>query len=176
MSKMNARKAKSAVVSVGDGRGFVVNGRKHLNGPPDRLVVTAAHCLPSLPPCHGASYSAERTYKALLAALGRKPAVFAECLFADPISDIAVLGSPGDLELSDQADAYEALMESVTPRPIADAPEQGQGWLLSLDGTWFRCSVAYNKRLDGPLVISNTEQPIVFGMSGSPVLSSDAWR
>ena len=80
--------AESAVVTVGDGRGFVIKHRH------DRLVVTAAHCLPRFPPCHGASYLEERTYSELLAPLGDDLAVWAECLFADPIADIAVLGSP----------------------------------------------------------------------------------
>jgi hypothetical protein len=89
--------AESAVVTVGDGRGFVIKHRH------DRLVVTAAHCLPRFPPCHGASYLEERTYSELLAPLGDDLAVWAECLFADPIADIAVLGSPDDQELTEAA-------------------------------------------------------------------------
>jgi hypothetical protein len=61
-----------SVLKVGDGRGFVVNGER------DRLVITAGHCLPGLPPCHGMSYIHERTYKKLLGPLGRKkPTVWA---------------------------------------------------------------------------------------------------
>jgi hypothetical protein len=56
-------KARSAVVTVGEGRGFVVNCRH------ERLVVTAAHCLPFFRPCHGASHVEERTYGALLSPL-----------------------------------------------------------------------------------------------------------
>src|SRR5258708_26989863 len=81
-------KAKASFVTVGDGRGFVV---KYAH---NRLVVTAAHCLPLIPPAHGASYLHERTYRALLAPLGGEPAVSAEGLFADPSADIAVLRSP----------------------------------------------------------------------------------
>src|SRR5262249_44463616 len=77
---------KRAVVTVGDARGFIIEHTQH------RLVVTAAHCLPKLPPAHPASYNHERTWK-LLAPLGEKPAVRTECLFVDPIADIAVLGS-----------------------------------------------------------------------------------
>jgi hypothetical protein len=45
-----ATKAKClrTVVRVGEGRGFVVRG-----GYDQRLVITAAHCLPSLPEPHG---------------------------------------------------------------------------------------------------------------------------
>ena len=59
--------AKSAVVTVGDGRGFVVNYGH------SRLVVTAAQCLPFF--THGESELEQKTYK-LLAPLGSKPAVW----------------------------------------------------------------------------------------------------
>jgi hypothetical protein len=167
LNRQLAQKAKNSVIAVGDGRGFVVNGRR------DRLVVTAAHCLPFFPPCHGASGLEERTYGSLLAPLGKKAAISVECMFADPIADIAVLGPPDNQELSKEADACEAFVESAAPIAIADAPEKGRGWLLSLDQKWFACAVEYNKRLDGPLLISKPEQPIAIGMSGSPVISDD---
>ncbi len=167
MSQQKRNQAKSAVVTVGEGRGFVV---KYAH---DRLVVTAAHCLPFFPPCHGASYLAERTYGALLAPLGREPAVCAECLFADPIADIAVLGSPDNQDLWDEAKAYEALVQSVTPIVIAEAPQKGRAWLLSLEQEWFKCTVEYMKPIDGPLYICKTAEPIKGGMSGSPVISSE---
>jgi hypothetical protein len=56
----NLTKAKSAVLTVGKGRGFVIKSRG------EHVVVTAAHCLPRLPPCHGMSYTKERTYSKLL--------------------------------------------------------------------------------------------------------------
>jgi hypothetical protein len=166
-------KAKSAVITVGDGRGFVVNGRAYFaDGPHDRLVVTAAHCLPFFPPCTGASYLGERTYKELLGPIGSKPTVWGECLFADPVADITILGPPDNQTTSGQATAYEALMESATPLAIADAPEQGHGWMMSLGGNWFRCTFRIIN--DGPLWITETEEPIEGGMSGSPVISDDA--
>ena len=42
--------AKRAVIAVGDGRGFVVEGRGE-----KLCVITAAHCLPHLPPPDPAS-------------------------------------------------------------------------------------------------------------------------
>jgi Trypsin-like peptidase domain len=156
-------RAKAAVITVGHGRGFVVKDAEN------RFVVTAAHCLPCLPPCHGASYLEERTYGALLAPLGSEAAVCAECLFADPIADIAVLGCPDNQELWNEAEAYESLTESAEALAIADAPEQGHGWMLSLEGRWFRCAVRYSR--DGPLWISDAEQRIAGGMSGSPIIS-----
>jgi hypothetical protein len=53
MSKIGDRrgiKLKRAVLRVGDGRGFVVSSRNSIGGH-ERIVITAAHCLPSFPPC-----------------------------------------------------------------------------------------------------------------------------
>jgi len=93
----------------------------------DRYVITAAHSLPFIPPCHPASYLQERTYQKLLAPLGGEPAAWAECFFVDPIGDIAVLGSPDSQALCDQAEVYRELVEadSVTPLPIAAPGKEG---------------------------------------------------
>jgi hypothetical protein len=47
-------------------------------------------------------------------------------LFADPIADLAILGCPDDQELSEQAEAYEALVEPAAALEIVDAPRNGQ--------------------------------------------------
>lgn len=183
----------SSVVKVGYGRGFVVkHGR-------DRLILTAAHCLfkngrPKLPPPHAFSYLHEKTYPKLLGPLGTKPTkltVWAECLFADPVADIAVLGTPDTQELAEHAEAYDALVESAKPLVIADAPKMGHKWVqpsyagadpfevatpwqglayvLSLDGEWLNCTVTH-----GRIALSvNDEGLIASGMSGSPIVSMD---
>lgn len=100
----------ACVVKVAEGRGFVIEHPVKI--PPSshpehstvrflkhRLVVTAAHCLPKLPPAHAAAFSSERTYKLLGSLDGSKSGVWAECLFADPVADIAVLGRPDDQAL-----------------------------------------------------------------------------
>jgi hypothetical protein len=84
-----------AVIRVGDGRGFVVERARQ------RLVLTAAHCLPHLPPANPMSHTEERTYEALLGPLGAEPTVWAECLFADPVADIAILDGPDNQALFD---------------------------------------------------------------------------
>ena len=150
------------LVKVGDGRGFVVQADRH------RLVITAAHCLPRFPPCHGAMDISQRTYDNLLGPLDSEPNVWAECLFADPVADIAVFGTPDNQELYDEAEAYEALTEAVPALHISDAPERCKARLLSLDQQWFRCAVQHH--IDGPLWISDAAEPIVGGMSGSPIL------
>ena len=65
--------------------------------------------------------------------------MWAECQFVDPIADIAVLGSVDGQELYDEAAAYDDLTDEIDPLPIADAPEKGSAWLLSLDGQWLQC-------------------------------------
>src|SRR4029077_15726153 len=123
-----------------------------------RLIITAAHCLhrggePYLPPAFAAN-GWENTYPKLLGLLGEEPTIWAELLFANPVADIAVLGSPDDQELFNEANAYETLVESVTPFSIGDASDfeqieeeiggvvyktdaVGKGWMLSLEREWF---------------------------------------
>ena len=134
MKRSKGEEARRSVVRVGDGRGFVVQGPRH-----QKLVVTAAHCLPFFPPCHGASYLEERTYPKLLGPLGTEPTVWAECQFVDPIADIAVLGNVDGQVLYGKSTAYDELIDEIDPLPIADAPEEASAWLLSLDGEWFKC-------------------------------------
>ena len=101
---MIIERLKSGVITVGHGRGFVVEGAG------ERLVITAAHCLPSLPPALPSFGLEARTYGPLLALRGEEPCVWAVCRFVDPIADIAVLGSPDN----PHADDYKALMGTAT--------------------------------------------------------------
>jgi hypothetical protein len=164
---MNRTKATRAVLTVGDGRGFVVECEHH--GYLLRVVITAAHCLPRLPHCPSCDDINEVTYPTLLGPLGQKPTVWTQCLFADLIGDLAVLGQPDNQELSEQAEAYDALVDAVTPLPIADAPEAGDAWLLSLDRKWHQCRVQH---LNGPLWITQARAGIKGGMSGSPIITT----
>jgi hypothetical protein len=156
------------IIRVGDGRGFVVQSSDLFN---NRLVITAAHCLPSFPPPIAIAHWHERTYAKLLGPLGRrKPTVWAELRFADPIADIAVLGTPETQELSDEAEAYDALTEDALEAPIATPRPEEPAWLLSLDRQWFKCVV---KHIGGPLWISRRDRSIDGGMSGSPIVADD---
>jgi hypothetical protein len=171
----------SGVVRVGGGRGFVVRFRFKRWLPAFRQeagryvvrtelrIVTAAHCLPKLLPPHAWSHLEERTYKNLVGVLGKKRNVWAECLFADPIADIAVLGCPDNQELSDQADAYNALVESVKPLKLGEPElEKGSGWPLSLDKPYRWLPTPTNCPNVDCLLTGQVEA----GMSGSPVLNS----
>ncbi len=171
---MDHYEAKRAVVTVGGGRGFVVQGEFA------RYIITAGHCLPFIPPCISLSNLEERTYQALLGPLGERQSVSAECIFVDPISDIAVLASPDNQEMSEQADAYEAFTEASSILAINDLQasssfdplQNSPAWLLSLDGHWFQCEVA-SVRAGAPLWIKSATKGIMDDMSGSPILDDD---
>jgi hypothetical protein len=68
--------------------------RSAANSYQKRMVVAAAHCLPVIPGAPGFRRDWDETLRDLLGALGGQPTVWAECLFADPIADIVVLGAP----------------------------------------------------------------------------------
>jgi hypothetical protein len=150
---------------------------------------------------HGASHTHERTYADILGPLSGARTVYAECLFIDPIADLAVLGTPDYEAFSDEAEAYERLVDAAAPLrvgdlrltrppivrqstalvdgktvtfeidPLLEPPRwEGSGWLISLRGRWFRCDVTAHNRA---LTISNPEQRIAGGMSGSPILTDE---
>jgi hypothetical protein len=158
--------AHRCVVRVSDGRGFVVQGELD----DQRYIVTASHCLPRLPPRTHAGYIKERTYKASLAPLGNKSAIWAECLFVDPVADIAVLGSPDGQSLSKEPEAYQELVNGAEPVPMRPCQGEEEGWLFAQDAShWFRCTVRGTQKL----WIADAAEPIRRGMSGSPILAAD---
>jgi hypothetical protein len=70
----------------------------------------------------------ERTYNKLLSIIGEEADVAAECIFVDPVSDLAVLTSPDNQELSAEADAYDALTDSLRALRIAALPNDALAW------------------------------------------------
>ena len=184
--------AKRAVVKVGYGRGFVMESKHrfpkdwlesiHVGGGPfkprafirRRLVVTAAHCLPKLPPAHPGSPPRETTYP-LLGQLDISDAsVMAECLFADPVADVAVLGMPDGQTFVDADTAFEELVDAATVLRMGHIAQSETGWLLSLDGHWTRCAVEIVRNVySSALWINDASGGIVGGMSGSPILLDD---
>jgi hypothetical protein len=160
---MIVERLESGVITVGHGRGFIVEGA----GEP--LVITAAHCLPFLPPASPSFGLEARTYGPLLAPRGEAPRAWAACRFVDPIADIAVLGPPD----APHADDYKALMAAATALPIGDRLRHPVNFwaparLLSLDGRWFSCTI---RHFGGPLWITHAAQRVLGGMSGSPIVT-----
>jgi hypothetical protein len=84
-------------------------------------VITAAHCLPAIPELLGERPDWAETFPDLIGLLGARPSVWGECLFVDPIADIAVLGAPDSQELYDHADAYETFLASRKPLKVGGA-------------------------------------------------------
>jgi len=160
---MIIERLKSGVITVGPGRGFIVEGAG------ERLVITAAHCLPSLPPAGPSFRLVARTFGPLLALRGEEPCAWAVCRFVHPIADIAVLGSPDN----SHADDYNALMGTTTALSFGDAVRRPVNFwapvrLLSLDGRWFSCTI---RHYGGRLWITYAAERVYGGMSGSPIVA-----
>jgi hypothetical protein len=157
------QKASKSVIRVTEGRGFVVRGRDDV-----RYIVTAAHCLTSL----RWEPMSDQNYKNLLGRLGAKAlTIWAQCLFIDPVSDLAVLGGPDDQRLPDQAWKYEKFIRRAIPLSIRLPEPDEQAWLFALDGKhWFSCTAEHVNHM---IWIEGPTEPIRGGMSGSPVLGAD---
>ena len=163
-----------SVITVDKGRGFIIehrslsdfgNGFKRLRR---KLVVTASHCLPHAPvmPCY--SYQ-ETTYANLLAPLGEEPSVWADCLFFDPVSDLAILGEPDNQELGEESEAYARLVDGRKPFTVA-APETGEGYMLALDGvTWQPTPLEVHATVWGSSLSTGAT---LAGQSGSPIVDA----
>jgi hypothetical protein len=83
-------KHSSAVVQVGDGRGFVVGAGEY-----DRYVITAAHCLLRHPKPHLANDVPELTYANLIGPLAKdERTIWAGLVVGNLVDDVAVLAEP----------------------------------------------------------------------------------
>ena len=163
-----------SVITVDKGRGFIIehrslfdlgNGFKRLRR---KLVLTASHCLPHPPVMPSYSYQ-ETTYANLLAPLGEEPSVWAECLFFDPVSDLAILGEPDNQELGEESEAYVRLVDGRKPLTIA-APETGEGYMLALDGlSWQPTALTVHKTIWGTGLSTGAT---LAGQSGSPIVDA----
>jgi hypothetical protein len=152
-----------AIIAVGKGYGFVVQGAY------DRFVISAAHCLPELPPCNVGQHDKESLYPALLGPPGGPQTVAAACYYAEPISDVAVLGAPNGIEAPDEFDQFLRLTDAATPLWIAEPPLARLGWLPSSDGGWSSYVV---RSAWGQLLIVGLDE-ILLEMSGAPIISDD---
>lgn len=102
----------------------------------------------------------------------------AECLFVDPVADIAVLGAPDSQYFYEESEAYEDLIESVPALTVRDIHGEGKhgwvsdapAWVLSLDNKWTECKVS---RRDRGYTISEPARVLRPGVSGSPVISGN---
>lgn len=157
-----------AIVRVGSGRGFPVQSPRL-----DTLVITAGHCLPDLPPAMPAAHNAERTYVNFIGPIGGAATLAAECLFVDPVGDLAVLCGPDNQTYFDESEQYEAFTDRRPKLTIGRIPEDPcQAWLLARDGKWCSCSISVG-RWGRTLQISDLQaKSIAPGTSGSPVITA----
>lgn len=158
---------KDAIVRVGDGRGFFV---EHPRG---RRIITAAHCLPYLPPAHRLM-SHERTYAKLVGPRDVEPTVWAECLFVDPVADVAVLASPDSHAFPEEAEAYENFTEGRPTFLVGGFSDTCTAWVLSRSGEWVYCLIEPGGRGQSVTLV-NAREGGGPGTSGSPILTSHGY-
>lgn len=98
--------------------------------------------------------------------------VLGQCLFVDPIADIAVPGPPDDFEMAEPFAKFTEPLEPLTIGLLPSKPWVEQdAWMLSLGGEWFHCIAHYHQ--DGALWTKDHAKVIAGGMSGSPIVSGD---
>ncbi len=93
-------------------------------------------------------------------------------MFADPISDTAVLICPDGQELHDNAVAWDEFVKNRFAFCVAATPaENFAGFILTLKNKWSPCRIVhYGPRLEIHEAVSGIEG----GMSGSPILDENA--
>jgi hypothetical protein len=164
---MGKRRTKNDLIDVGAARGFVIE----VDGPfNERLVVTAAHCLPFLPP-PGPHEPEDSIYVELLGPLDcEQLTVWAACLFVDLVADIAVLCIPHPQHFSEGAETYARLVDDVTPFQIACVPMQPHRVPVQVKHLGKRWSAAVAVRSAAGVTIEGSKEVLDLGMSGSPIL------
>jgi hypothetical protein len=171
------------------GRAFLLEAKDDA-----RHVITAAHCLPKIPPAHPARYLEESTFPDFIGPLDGKADVWAECLFADVMSDLAVLGTPDGQELYEQALAFDAFVENRPALRMStrqfEAHEDHPGFIFSLEvnlkigkftGIWLPCKFGHagrgvwikDEKAKGASCFDTDSGIVKGGMSGSPILDID---
>lgn len=123
-----------------------------------------------------ASYTEENTYLNLLGAIGDSAlSIAAECLFVDPVGDLAVLCAPDTHALGDEWEAYEEFAEDRTKLTIGRPTiELTEAWLFSRANRWESCRAGLGPfggralRIEGVPAIA-----IAPGTSGSHVVLAD---
>jgi hypothetical protein len=137
-----------------------------------RVVITAAHCLPHI----STEFPLEElTYINLLGSLGDDPSISAECLFVDPVADLAVLGCPDTQRFYRESDLFESWIADLVAFRLGATRDGSEKpcWLLSLTGQWRQGKAGALHDGHGPLWVSGVEAGIIGGMSGGPIVTTD---
>jgi hypothetical protein len=114
------------------------------------------------------SHSFDHTYPRCVGAIDKRDRpVTVQCLFVDPVADLAVLGPPVDDR------AYDAFLETRPGLPVGSVDlrrTECDAWMLSLTGEWFSCHLVARSRV---LTIASAAEHTEDGMSGSPIVDGD---
>jgi hypothetical protein len=158
-------RADRATILVGRGRGFVVEGAD------GRLVVTAAQCLPHVPPSIIDPILDQRTFGNVLAPLRSELRVSARCLFIDPIGDLAVLGPVEGEEMVAEVRAYETLVQSLAALQVGHVRGEEAALFAARDRCWFQCTASCSGR--GPLFVRADAAALSASMPGALIITED---
>jgi hypothetical protein len=159
----------SAIVRVGDGRGFVIAGKQ------SRFVITARHCLGDFPASSPGYHPESNVCSDLLGPLGATRIVPGRCLFADSINDLAILGPPCHGLFPEGYRRFVELTERVLPLWIeAPQTECFPCFALSSEQHWFGARAHIDVREDGSAVwLFRPAAAITAEMVGSPILAAN---
>ena len=102
--------------------------------------------------------------------------MWAECVFADPLADVAVLTAPDGQSLFEEYEAYEALIEAHPALRLAVMSAAAPVWLLTLTGEWVQCQAERQGGLATfaeTIALAGPRAAYASGTSGSPILAGD---
>ena len=142
------------------------------------LIITASHCL------HFSSkgdMTCEDLFMLLAlgdyflnAVCGDKGKLLVETLSFDPVSDVAVLGSPDNQSLPEDADAFDEFCERVQPvkllRHIPKPRAEFRVWIRTHTNTWVAGQATYSC---GRGFAYDTKIEIPYGTSGGPIVNDN---
>ena len=160
-----------------------------------RVIVTAGHCLPELPPSFTHAED-QRLYPNLISSIGRldERRVWGDLLFVDPVSDLAVLAAPDYQRLPEESEAFEAFVADLEPFDLSrtdfvtshdvlqDAfrsgyveyvpppPEYDVSVLSLADLEWNQARATFSGQ--GRIWLKDVRCGILGGMSGSPIVDA----
>jgi hypothetical protein len=102
---------------------------------------------------------------------------FLASVFAvEPVNDIAVLGEPDNQALSEEADLFQEVMESVQPVPLNleefELFEEFPAFIFTHKGNWLKAQAQQCREKSGNFALSSPMQ-IEGGTSGSPIVDTE---
>lgn len=97
-------------------------------------------------------------------------------VFADPFSDLAVLGIPDDQQFPTEAETVESAFAACVAVPVS-MQAMGNGdetgvWIRVHEGVWVSGTAA-RYGMPGGDVWVQAEGPILYGASGGPIVTSE---